>query len=107
MTNDHGGRDTSSLNDIVRVRGQGDQGTTITGGIIYPRVVAAGVSGFSSGRRHLPAMMNDATAAQLMAVQLKAAFETMVIDNSGGEQECLLRRECLMALCSGWVLDGG
>ena len=59
MTNDHGGRDTSSLNDIVRVRGQGDQGTTITGGIIYPRVVAAGVSGFSSGRRHLPAMTND------------------------------------------------
>ena len=48
-----------------------------------------------------------ATAAQLTAVQLKAAFETVVIDDSGGEQECLLRRECLMAFDGGWVLDGG
>jgi hypothetical protein len=38
-TDDHGGRDTSSLNDVVRVRGQGDQGT-----IAYPCVVAAGIS---------------------------------------------------------------
>jgi hypothetical protein len=43
-TDDHGGRDTSSLNDVVRVRGKGDRGTTIVGGITYPCVVAAGVS---------------------------------------------------------------
>jgi hypothetical protein len=36
--------DTSSLNEVVRVQGQGDRGTTIVGGIAYPRVVAAGVS---------------------------------------------------------------
>ncbi len=41
---DQGGRDTSSLSDVVCIRGQGDQGTTIVGGIAYPRVVVAGVS---------------------------------------------------------------
>ena len=40
-TNDHGGRDTSSLSDDVHVQGQGDQGTTI---VAYPRVVVAGIS---------------------------------------------------------------
>ena len=43
-TDDHGGRDTSSLSDVVRIRGQGDRGRTIVGGITYPRVVVAGVS---------------------------------------------------------------
>jgi hypothetical protein len=43
-TDDHDGRVTSSLNDVVRVRGQGDRGTTIVGGIAYPHVVAAGIS---------------------------------------------------------------
>jgi hypothetical protein len=60
-TDDHGGRVTSSLNDVARIRGQGDQGTMIVGGITYPRVVAAGVSiwRFRSGHRRLPVMMND------------------------------------------------
>jgi len=44
MTDDHGGRDTPSLNNVVRVQGQGDRGTMIVGGIAYPRVVAAGVN---------------------------------------------------------------
>ena len=74
MTNDHGGCDTSSLNDIVRVRGQGDQGTTIAGGIVYPRVVAAGVSGFSSGRRHLPAMMNDGNGGTIDGGAIKGGI---------------------------------
>ena len=43
-TNDHRGCDTSSLNDVVCIRGQGDRGTTIVRGIAYPCVVAAGVS---------------------------------------------------------------
>jgi len=43
-TDDHGGRDTSSLSDVVRIQGQRDQGTMIVGGIAYPRVVVAGVS---------------------------------------------------------------
>jgi len=43
-TDDHGGRDTLSLSDVVRVRGQGDQGTIIIGGIAYPHVVVAGIS---------------------------------------------------------------
>jgi len=62
-TNDHGGCDTSSLSDVARVRGQGYQGTTIIGGITYPRVVVAGISiwrwRFCSGHRRLLAMMND------------------------------------------------
>jgi hypothetical protein len=60
-TDDHGGRVISSLNDVARIRGQGDRGTMIVGGIAYPRVIAAGVSiwRFSSGHRRLPAMMND------------------------------------------------
>jgi hypothetical protein len=44
MTDDHGRRDTSSLSDVAHVRGQGDQGTKIVGGIAYPRVVVAGIS---------------------------------------------------------------
>jgi len=43
-TDDHSGRDTSSLSDVVRVRGQGDQGTTIVEGITYPHFVVVGVS---------------------------------------------------------------
>jgi hypothetical protein len=46
-TDDHGGRDTSSLSDVVRVRGQGDRGTTILGGIAYPRVLT--LAGFAAG----------------------------------------------------------
>jgi hypothetical protein len=53
-TNDHGGRDMPSLNVIVRVQRQGYRGTTIVGGIAYPRVVVAGVrvlmvAGFAAG----------------------------------------------------------
>ena len=76
-TDDHGGCVTSSLNDIVRVRGQGDRGTTIVGGIAYPRVVAAGVSiwRFRSGHRRLPAMMNNGDSGTIDGGQLKAAFD--------------------------------
>ena len=44
MTNDHDGCDTSSLNNVIHVQGQGDRGTMIVGGIAHPRVVVAGVS---------------------------------------------------------------
>ena len=40
-TDDHGGRVMLSLNDIVRIGGQGDRCTMIIGGIAYPCVVAA------------------------------------------------------------------
>ena len=43
-TDDHGERDTSSLSDIVSVRGQGDRGTTIVGGITYPIAMAAAMT---------------------------------------------------------------
>ena len=44
-TDDHGGRVTSSLNDVVRIQGQGDQGTMIIGGIT---VFAVGTISFAS-----------------------------------------------------------
>ena len=43
-TNDHGGRDTLSLNDGVRVQGQGDRGTTIIRGITYSIAMAAAMT---------------------------------------------------------------
>jgi len=43
-TDDHGGRDTSSLNDVVRVQGQGDRGTTIIRGITYSIAMAAAMT---------------------------------------------------------------
>jgi len=43
-TDDHGVCDTLSLNDVVRIQGQGDRGTTIVGGITYPIVTTAAMT---------------------------------------------------------------
>jgi len=68
-TDDYGGRDTTCLSDVVRVRGQGDQGTTIVGGITYPvsylQESVFGGGRFHSGRRRLPAMMNDGDGGKI------------------------------------------
>ena len=48
-------------------------------------------------------MMNDGNGGTIDG----GARLTVVMDDGGGEQECLSWRQCLMVFDGGWAFDGG
>jgi len=72
-TDDHGGRDTSSLNDVVRIRGQGDRGTTIVGGITYLIATAAATTSDDGSNNDNGGNDNDETTAPTSTALERAA----------------------------------
>ena len=72
-TDDHGGCDTSSLNDVVRVRGQGDRGTTIVGGITYPITMAATTTSDDGSNDHNGGNDNEETTTPTSTALDRAA----------------------------------